>query len=87
MAQHIDIFKSNNKQHQSIVRALQDRFTKGVDSIRSSVKFVEIEDSVYKLHANDLVFETFRTLNSEKESLEIHFDTTTASITEIFIVK
>ncbi len=71
----------------SLVIALQNRFSFGITSIKSSIKFVEIKEPDYKLHSNDLVFHTVRNLRGKKESLEIHFNKIENSISEIFIVR
>ena len=87
MAQHISIQNSGLKSFQKIYKSICESFKKGISRIRSSLKFQEIYDKNFKEAEDDLVFETWRSVNGERETFEIHFDSQKNGITNIFLVK
>ena len=87
MAQHISIQNSESKGFQKIYKKNCESFQKGISGIRSSLKFQEIYDENFKETKNDLVFEAWRSVNRERETFEIHFDSQKNEVTNIFLVK
>lgn len=87
MAQHISIRNLSTKKFQEIYKNIGESFKKGISTIRSSLKFQEIYGKKFKESKNDLVFETWKSVNTEKETFEIHFDSQKNKITNIYLVK
>jgi len=87
MAQHISIKNSELKGLQKIYNNICKNFEKSILIIQSSLKFQEIYNKIFKESENDLVFATWRNLNGEKETFEIHFNSQENKITNIYLVK
>lgn len=87
MAQHFSIQNSGLKSFREIYKSIYNSFGKGLPTVRSSLKYQEIYDKNFKETESDLVFETWRSINGERETFEIHFDTQRNEITNIFLVK
>lgn len=87
MAQHISILQTKEDDLKSLVSSLQNRFHSRIKSIKTSLKFIEMKELEYKLHSNDLVFQTVKTVRNKKETLEIHYNIVEEKISDIFIVK
>lgn len=87
MAQHIPIKNSELKGLQTVYNNICKRFEKGVSTIQQSLKFQEIYDVNFKESENDLVFVTWKNMNREKETFEIHFNSQKNEITEIYLIK
>lgn len=87
MAQHYDISNYPQKYFKKIVSSFKRRFEKGIQKVKYSLLFIRIEDERAKEHPDDLVFETYRRVNNDMETFEIHFDKSKNSITKIYLVK
>lgn len=87
MAQHILIQNSANKNVQKICQSIRDQFRKGISIIRSSLKYQEIYEENFKESENDIVFQTWRTINQNRENFEIHFNSQKEKITKIYLIK
>ena len=87
MAQHYDISLYPQKYFKKIEVSFKGKFENGIQKVKQSLLFNQIEDERAKEHPNDLVFETSRKVVNERESFEIHFDQANNSITKIYLVK
>lgn len=87
MAQHIPIQNHPAKKYQAVYQSIRKKFEKGIVSVRTSSKFQEIEDEDFKESPDEMIFVTYRTIQGESEAFEIHFDTKTKQITQIYLVK
>ncbi len=87
MAQHISIQNSANKNIQKIYWSICSQFKKGIFVVRSSLKYQEIYEENFKESENDIVFQTWRTINKGRENFEVHFNSQKGKITKIYLVK
>lgn len=87
MAQHISIQNSANKNIQKIYWSICSQFKKGIFVVRSSLKYQEIYEENFKESENDIVFQTWRTINKDRENFEVHFNSQKGKITKIYLVK
>lgn len=87
MAQHYDITKYPQKYFRQIEASFKRKFGKGVQKVKYSLRFNQIKDERAKEHSNDVIFETSRRVNNEREVFEIHFDQSKNSITKIYLVE
>jgi len=87
MAQHIPIKNIKIEAIQKIYKSICRQFEKGVLRVRLSLKYQEIEDEDYKENKDDRVFNTWRTVNGEREAFEIHYNLSKNKITNIYLVK
>ncbi len=87
MAQHISIQNSANKNIQKIYWSICSQFKKGIFVVRASLKYQEIYEENFKESENDIVFQTWRTINKDRENFEIHFNSQKGKITKIYLVK
>ncbi|PIP63392.1 hypothetical protein CO165_00110 [Candidatus Roizmanbacteria bacterium CG_4_9_14_3_um_filter_33_18] len=89
MAQHISIINSklnNLKAFQKVNNSFQQKANVGLWCISGSLKFEELRSVEYKINEHDRVFITYRTINNIKEMFELHYDTKTNTILDIFLV-
>jgi len=54
---------------------------------KSSLKYEKITDERYKESKNNNVFQTWRSINGQKETFEVHFDTQKNKLGNIYLVK
>ncbi len=88
MAQHISIKNTTNKKLQNLYQKICKQFNNvEIAKIRNSLKNQENYDDRFKISETDNVFQTWRTLNCQRECLEIHFDSKNEQITQIYLVK
>ena len=87
MAQHILIKNSPLKGFQKVYESICDNFRNGIFYVKSSLKYEEIKDERYKKSKNDIVFETWRSVNGQKETFEVHFDIKKQKLGDIYLVK
>lgn len=87
MAQHISIKNSGKKELQKVYESICKNFEKGTSAIQSSLKFQEIFDENFKESENDKVFATWRSINGQRETFEVHFNSEKKEITDIYLVK
>jgi hypothetical protein len=87
MAQHYDISFYPQKYFKKIELSFKKKFENGIQKVKHSLLYTQIEDERAKEHPNDLVFETSRKVVNEREAFEIHFDQSKNSITKIYLVK
>lgn len=86
MAQHYDISHYPQKYFRQIENSIKEKFSKGFQNVKYSLHYSLIEDERAKEHPNDVVFETFKKVKSDRERFEIHFDKVQNSITKIYLV-
>ena len=87
MAQHIPIKNSPLKGFQKIYKSICKFFENGIFYAKSSLKYEEIKDERYKESKNDIVFETWRSVNGQRETFEVHFDNEKQGLGNIYLVK
>jgi len=88
MAQHYDIRKYPQKVFRQIETSFHKRFQEdGAEKLKSSLRFILVEDERVMDHPDDLVFKTSRIVYDERELFEIHFNNKTKTITSIYLVK
>jgi hypothetical protein len=89
MAQHIPINNTTNKNMKKVFISISKQFNNfGVSKIKSSLKYQEIYDDVFKISKNDNVFKTWRTVvNGTREIFEVHFDSIQKKVIQIYFVK
>ena len=87
MAQHIPIENSSLKGFQKIYKSICKNFENGIFYAKSSLKYEEIKDERYKESKNDIVFETWRSVNGQKETFEVHFDSKKQRLENTYLVK
>lgn len=89
MAQHISIINSklnNQKAFQKVHESFQKKANEGIWAIAGSLKFEEVLSNEHKINPDDRVFVTYRTVNNKKEMFELHYDTSSNKILDIFLV-
>ena len=88
MAQHILINSTTNKNMKKVFISISKKFNNfGVSKIKSSLKYQEIYDDIFKISKNDNVFKTWRTVNGTREIFEVHFDSIQKKVIQIYFVK
>ena len=87
MAQHISIINSEQKGLQKIAKGLIEKTSRGIGVIAGALKFEELPYQEYKMNSHDRVFVTERNVNGQKEKFELHFDTKTEKMLDVFLVK
>ena len=87
MAQHISIIDSEMKGLQKVADSLCTKVSRGVWGISGSLKFEEVPYKEHKINPDDRVFVTERSINGKRERFELHYDTKTEKVLDIFIVK
>ena len=87
MAQHISIINSEIKGFQKVAESFCKKANQGIWAIAGSLKFEEIRHNDFKINSTDRVFTTQRVVNRNKETFELHYDTNTQKLLDIFLVK
>jgi hypothetical protein len=87
MAQHIPINNSPLKGFQKIYKSICKNFENGIFYAKSSLKYEEIKDKNYRELENDKVFETWRSVNGQQETFEVHFDEKNNQLKNVYLVK
>jgi hypothetical protein len=87
MAQHFLIQNIKTKKMQNVYKRISRQFQKGIICVISSLIYQELEDKNFKEDQNDRVFNTWRTVNGEREIFEIHYGLSENKITNIYLVK
>jgi hypothetical protein len=87
MAQHISIMKNDSWHFKKAVESISKRGERGITAFSGSLLYDEIRDPRYKITPGDTVFAHFRTINKNREMLEVHYDQEKKKIIEIFLVK
>lgn len=87
MAQHISIMDSETRGLQKIAQNLCVKAEQGIWAIAGSLKFEELSHKGHKINSNDKVFITERTVNGKREMFELHYDTNSQELLDIFLVK
>ncbi len=87
MAQHYDISFFPQKYFREIENSFKNKFEKGVQKTKYSLRYFYVNDERAKEHPHDIVLETSKKINNEMETFEIHFDQSKNSITKIYLVK
>lgn len=87
MAQHISIINSDIKGFQKVAESFYKKATRGIWAIAGSLKFEEILYNDFKMNPADRVFTTQRMINGNREVFELHYDTNTQRLLDVFLVK
>lgn len=88
MAQHIPINNTTNKNMKKVFISISKQFNDfGVSKIKSSLKYQEIYNDIFKISKNDNVFKAWRTINGTREIFEVHFDSIQKKVIQIYFVK
>lgn len=89
MAQHISIVNSDLnklKEFQKMSESFYNKTKRGLWGISGSLKFEEELSANHKINPDDRVFVTHRTINGKREMFELHFDTRSQKLLDIFLV-
>lgn len=87
MAQHIPINNSPLKCFQKVYKSICNNFENRTFYAKSSLKYEEIKDKNYRESESDNVFKTWRSVNGQRETFEVHYNSHNNQLENIYLVK